>query len=75
LFDRTQTDYSKLNSMAREFKPYYDLWSSTYKFKSGIKNWLNDDFTTIDADECEKIVEEGVKNISTAMRTIQVTGI
>ena len=56
--------------MGREFKPYYDLWSSTYKFKSGIKNWLNDDFTTIDADECEKIVEEGVKNISTAMRTI-----
>ncbi|CAK83095.1 unnamed protein product (macronuclear) [Paramecium tetraurelia] len=75
LFDKPQTDYSKLNSMSREFKPYYDLWSSTYKFKNGIKQWLNDDFMNVDADECERIVEEGVKNIQTAMRTIQVTGI
>lgn len=56
--------------MSREFKPYYDLWSSTFKFKNGVKGWLNDDFMNVDADECERIVEEGVKNLSAAIRTI-----
>jgi len=49
--------------MQRDFKPYYDLWSSAYKFKNGVKGWITDDFMTVDAEEAEKVVEEGVKNV------------
>ena len=37
LFDKEQTDYSKINTMTKAFKPYNDLWSSAHKFKEGIK--------------------------------------
>lgn len=49
--------------MTKAFKPYNDLWSSAHKFKEGIKQWMNDDFTSINAEEAEKVVEEGAKNL------------
>ena len=47
--------------MNKEFKPYSDLWLTTNKWFENIKHWQTDEWDKLDADYCEKFMEEAYK--------------
>ena len=51
--------------MVKDFKPYSDLWLTTNKWFENIHHWMNDEWEKLDADYCEKFMEEAYK--TTAM--------
>ena len=67
-FDKEQTDYSRLSTMARDFQPYVNLWSTANRWLKGHEKWLHDPWETVDAEEAEKLVEEGTKNLGQVVR-------
>lgn len=66
LFDREQTDYSRLQQVTKDFTPYFTLWSIVNRWYTDITVWMNNQFQTIDANAAEKFVEESFRNIINA---------
>lgn len=57
--------------MQKEFLPYYNLWKIVDFWTKGHKKWMFDEFDTVNAEECDKFVEESVKTLSTIARTMK----
>jgi dynein heavy chain, axonemal len=51
------TDYSKINSMVKEFTPYSNLWVTAHNWFVNIETWMHGDWETLDAPAAEKFVD------------------
>lgn len=60
-----------MQQLIKDFTPYSNLWLTTNRWIRNIEKWMHDDFSTVDADECERFVEEAVKNINMAIRYLK----
>jgi hypothetical protein len=43
------TDYTSIQAMIKEFKPYYDMWTWVETYRKSKESWLNDAFDDLDA--------------------------
>lgn len=68
LFERDITDYSKVNELTKDFTPYSNLWLTTTQWIKNIDNWMYGLWFEIDADQCEKFVEDSLKSLLYAIR-------
>lgn len=68
LFERETTDYSRLNSMIKDFQPYVNLWVNANKWFVGVKSWVNDPWDQVDAEAAEKILDEGLRSLAGVVR-------
>lgn len=66
LFGRDQTDYQRLASVTKDFTPYNTLWSIVNRWYTDIDIWMDNQFSTIDANAAEKFVEESFRSMITA---------
>lgn len=57
LFDRDQTDYQRLANVTKDFVPYNTLWSIVNRWYTDIDIWMDNQFSSIDANAAEKFVE------------------
>nr|XP_061814136.1 dynein axonemal heavy chain 1-like [Nerophis lumbriciformis] len=56
LFGTPVTNYDRLHKMAKQFQPFYDLWTTTYDWINRHESWLNDPLTSIDPELLERNV-------------------
>ncbi len=68
MFERDITDYSKVNELAKDFTPYSYLWLTTTQWIKNIEIWMYGQWFDIDADQCEKFVEDALKNLLYSIR-------
>jgi dynein heavy chain len=68
LFEKEITDYSKVQQLIKDFQPYSHLWLITSKWAERSEKWMHDEWETLDAEECERFVEESIKNLQVAIR-------
>ena len=50
--------------MIKEFNPYYNLWTTSAKWYKHIENWRYGPWNSLNADECEKFMEESVRTFN-----------
>jgi dynein heavy chain, axonemal len=54
--------------MVKEFQPYSNLWlTSTNWFKNSV-HWLQDDWESLDAEHCERFMEDAIKTMAIVNR-------
>ena len=75
LFEREITDYSKIQEMAKDFLPYSHLWLTTTNWIHNREAWMYGEWFSIDAEECEKFVEDSIKNLNFSIRYFKDKGI
>ncbi len=51
------TDYSRLQTVTKEFTPYNTLWTIVHRWYSDIDQWMDNSFNSIDANAAERFVE------------------
>jgi dynein heavy chain, axonemal len=68
LFERDITDYSKVNELNKDFVPYSNLWLTTTQWIKNIELWMYGQWFDIDADQCERFVEDALKNLLSSIR-------
>lgn len=42
------TDYTSVPQMGKDYKPYYDLWTTVETWRSSHQRWLNDALEDVD---------------------------
>jgi len=52
----------------KDFTPYSNLWITTTKWIKNIELWNYGRWYEIDADQCEKFVEDALKNLLASIR-------
>jgi dynein heavy chain len=62
------TDYTMIGHMAKEFKAYYDLWTTVEVWRKNFSSWLHDAFDEIDSAQVEEIVENSNKLMAATIR-------
>lgn len=68
LFGMEPTDYTRLQTITKEFTPYNTLWTIVHRWYSDIDQWMDNPFNSIDANAAEKFVEESIRSIVSANR-------
>ena len=54
--------------MVKEFQPYSNLWlTATNWFKNSV-HWLQDDWESLDAEHCERFMEDAIKTMAVVNR-------
>jgi dynein heavy chain len=61
-------DFTSLPAMIKEFKPYFDLWTTVEEWKKSYNSWLNDPFDEVDAGKVEETVDNSIKTLSGVIR-------
>ncbi len=67
-FEVERTDYRRIEMMQKEFVPYSNLWIAAHKWELGHKSWMNDEWDMVDAELCEKTVDESTRNLNAVIR-------
>ena len=68
LFNFEPTDYTKVQTLTKEFTPYNTLWTIVHRWYTDIDQWMDNPFNSIDANAAEKFVEESARAIIAANR-------
>lgn len=62
------TDYTSVPQMGKEYKPYYDLWTTVETWRSSHQRWLNDALEEVDAQNVEDTVDLANKTMAQVLR-------
>jgi dynein heavy chain len=54
--------------MIKDFQPYSNLWLTTSNWFKNSVHWLNDEWETLDAEGCERFVEDAFKTMGQVNR-------
>jgi dynein heavy chain len=57
-----------VQEMAKDFLPYSNLWLITNNWINNSENWTSGEWHQINAEECERFVEDSIKNLNHAIR-------
>ena len=68
-------DFTSLPAMIKEFKPYFDLWTTVEEWKKSYNSWLNDPFDEVDAGKVEETVDNSIKTLFKSKELSQITKI
>mmetsp|Transcript_23924 Transcript_23924/g.20925 ORF Transcript_23924/g.20925 Transcript_23924/m.20925 type:complete len:205 (+) Transcript_23924:2513-3127(+) len=68
LFKMDITDYTKINTMQREFQNYYNLWTYADNWYKNIETWMNCEWESLDAEEAERFVDDALRTLTQAIR-------
>eukprot|EP00002_Diphylleia_rotans_P006932 TRINITY_DN1638_c0_g1_i1.p1 TRINITY_DN1638_c0_g1~~TRINITY_DN1638_c0_g1_i1.p1 ORF type:complete len:4126 (-),score=976.49 TRINITY_DN1638_c0_g1_i1:597-12974(-) len=63
LFGLEQKDYGDVYKVTRDFEPYYQLWTTVADWQKWHNEWMTCGFTSIDAEELEKNVNNAWKTM------------
>ncbi|KAH9586143.1 Dynein heavy chain [Trypanosoma melophagium] len=71
LFGDKLTDYRNVFELEKEFKPYSDLWLTTYQWQDCYRRWHTDPFESLDPDEIESVVMNAFKTMTQLAKTFK----
>lgn len=61
LFQIDQRDYSELEVVQEEYKPYFELWSMAIDYNGCEEEWLTGKLANLSANEVEQTVDDNFK--------------
>lgn len=64
LTGQSETDYTSIHIMNKEFLPYYNLWTTVDNWKKSYKSWMYDEFAMLDAQKLEETVDASNKTMA-----------
>ena len=67
----SQTDYSQVSQMEKDFKPYSNLWLTTHTWFKSHHSWLNEKWEDLDAGNLQDTVEKSVKTMTQVLRSFK----
>jgi dynein heavy chain len=50
--------------MTKDFKPFYDLWTTVETWRNSHKSWINDPLEDVKSEEVEATVEQANKTMA-----------
>jgi len=62
------SDYSSIQQMQKEFKPYFDLWTVVETWNTSYNSWLNDPFEELNGADVEECVDNSFKTMAQVIR-------
>jgi dynein heavy chain len=65
------SDYSHIANMVKQFKPFYDLWTTVETWKTSHTSWLNDPFDDLDPKAVEDTVDNANKTLASVIRSFR----
>jgi dynein heavy chain len=65
------SDYTQIVVMQKEFRQYYDLWTTVETWKKSYESWLNDPFDELDAANVEETVDNANKIMAQCLRAFK----
>lgn len=68
LFGMEQTDYSRVFTCQKEFKPFSDLWLTVRTWYDRHQHWMHDQWEELNGREIEETVDNSTKTISQVLR-------
>eukprot|EP00796_Vickermania_ingenoplastis_P008354 gene8354-5852_t len=71
LFGDKMTDYRNVFELDKEFKPYSDLWLTTYGWQEAYRRWHADAFDTLDPEEIDQTVTNSYKVMNQLAKTFK----
>ncbi|CCW62408.1 unnamed protein product [Phytomonas sp. EM1] len=71
LFGDRLTDYRSVFELDKEFKPYSDLWLTTYTWQESYRRWHTDAFETLDPDEIEHTTATAYKTLTSLTKVFR----
>ncbi|CAE7372264.1 Dnah1 [Symbiodinium sp. CCMP2592] len=71
LFQIDQRDYSDLEVLQDEFKPYFDLWSMAIDYNGCEEEWLSGKLANLTANEVEQTVDDNFKDSYKAFKSFE----
>ncbi|KAG8348375.1 dynein heavy chain [Trypanosoma vivax] len=71
LFGDKLTDYRNVFELEKEFKPYSDLWLTTYQWQDCYRRWHADPFDSLDHEEIESVVTTAFKTMTQLAKTFK----
>jgi len=74
LVNKETTDYNIVSQLAKEFKPYSDLWLTTRSWFINHQQWMNSPWEELDAIKLEADFEHAQKTISSCVRFFRDKG-
>lgn len=74
LFGIEMTDYSKIQSLIKDFQPYSNLWLNTHNWFVLSESWLHGLFSELDAPGAERFVEDGFRVLNTTLKHFKDKG-
>lgn len=57
--------------MSRDFEPFYQLWTTSDRWKSSHHAWLHDEFEKLDGFQMEDCVETSDKTLNKVIRQLK----
>lgn len=54
--------------MAKQFQPFFDLWTTTYDWTHRHEGWLNDPLTSIDPELLERNVTSALDTMNKCIK-------
>ena len=58
------TDYTSIPQMMKDYKPFYDLWTTVETWKKKNTSWINDPLEEINSEDVENTVENANKTMA-----------
>ncbi|SCU71162.1 Cytoplasmic dynein 2 heavy chain (DYNC2H1), putative [Trypanosoma equiperdum] len=71
LFGDKLTDYRSVFELEKEFKPYSDLWLTTYQWQDCYRRWHADPFDSLDHEEIDTVVTNAFKTMTQLSKTFK----
>jgi len=68
LFGLEQTDYDRVQRLAKEFERYEQLWMSADDWYKWNKSWMEDPFETLQPAQMETDLSEAIRNVFKASK-------
>ena len=74
LFGDEPTDYRSVFDLEKEFKPFSDLWLTTFLWQDSYRKWYTDPFESLDPEELDAVVNGAFKTMTQLTKTFKDKG-
>ena len=66
-----ETDYTEIAQTIKEFKPYFEMWTTIDEWNKQHELWLNGSFDDINSSAVEELVERAQKTMTVVLRNFR----
>jgi len=67
LTDNEETSYEPVFQLQKDFRSFYDLWTTIDNYRQSEKRWRHDDFELLDPEELETTVDDSNRVLARAI--------
>eukprot|EP00931_Biecheleriopsis_adriatica_P056393 TRINITY_DN33417_c0_g1_i2.p1 TRINITY_DN33417_c0_g1~~TRINITY_DN33417_c0_g1_i2.p1 ORF type:complete len:3028 (-),score=718.43 TRINITY_DN33417_c0_g1_i2:3957-13040(-) len=71
LFQIDQQDYSSLEILQEEYKPYYNLWNMAIEYSGNEEEWLTGKMASIKAPDVENLVDDNFREAGKTIKSFE----